>query len=272
MQFDQPGPGGLILLVIAAVAVIALTVIFVIPPPSEQGEHITVLAGASMKNALDGVNAAFTKSTGVKVTAGYAASSTLIKQIAQGAVADVFASANPEWMDFGSKRRLIRDRTRVNLLGNQLVLIAPKDSKLNSVPIGADFDLAKLAEGGSIATGEVTDVPVGMYAKEALEKLGAWQAAAPKLVMTRRVRAALTLVAVGEARLGIVYKTEAKVSPDVKIIGKFPADSHSPIVYSVAATVTAKPEAAGYLAYLCSMAAKAIFEQNGFRFLIQPTS
>jgi molybdate transport system substrate-binding protein len=110
-------------------------------------EHITVLAAASMENALDDVNAAFTKSTGVKVTASYAASSTLIKQIAQGAVADVFASADPEWMDFGSKRKLVRDHTGVNLLGNQLVLIAPKDSNLDSVPIGAEFDLAKLADG-----------------------------------------------------------------------------------------------------------------------------
>jgi molybdate transport system substrate-binding protein len=171
VQFDQLGPGALISLVIGTVAAILLTAIFVIPPRSEQGEHITVLAATSMKNALDDVNAAFTKSTGVKVTAGYAASSTLIKQIAQGAVADVFASANLKWMDFGSKRKLIRDHTRVNLLGNQLVLIAPKDFKLDSVPVGAGFDLAKLAEGGSIATGEVTEVPVGMYAKEALESL-----------------------------------------------------------------------------------------------------
>jgi molybdate transport system substrate-binding protein len=123
-----------------------------------------------------------------------------------------------------------------------------------------------------IATGEVTSVPVGIYAKEALQKLGAWQAAAPKLLMTHHVRAALTLVAVGETQLGIVYSTDAKVSPNVRTIGTFPAASHSPIVYSVAATVTAKPEAVGYIAYLCSKAAKAIFEQYGFRFLIRPTS
>jgi len=259
-----------------AVGVPLTAAFFTIPATSEQGEHITVLAAASMQNALDDVNAAFTKRTGVKVTAGYAASSASIKQIAQGAGADVFISANPEWMDFGSKRKLIRDHTRVNLLGNQLVLIAPKNSKLHSVPIGADFDLAKLAEGSWIATGEVTEVPIGMYAKEALEKLGAWQAVAPKLVTTRHVRAALSLVGVGETRLGsvlgIVYRTDAKVSPDVKIIGTFPAYSHSPIVYPVAATVTAKPEAVGYLAYLCSMTAKVIFEQYGFRSLIQPTS
>jgi molybdate transport system substrate-binding protein len=264
------GLGGLISLVIAVV--VPLTAIFVIAPHLDQGKHITVLAAASMQNALDDVNAAFTKITGVKVTAGYAASSVLIKQIAQGAVADVFVSANPEWMDFGSKRKLINDHTRVNLLGNQLVLIAPKHSKPDSIPIRANFALAKLAEGGSIATGEVTSVPVGMYAKEALEKLGAWQAAAPKLLMTRDVRAALILVAVGEAQLGIVYRTDAKISPDVRIIGTFPAASHSPIVYPVAATVTAKPEAVGYIEYLCSKAAEVIFEQYGFRFLIQPTS
>jgi molybdate transport system substrate-binding protein len=272
VQFDRLKPRDW-LLVGATAALVSLTAIFVIGSSrSEQGKHITVLAASSMQNALDDINAAFTKSTGVKVIAGYAASSVLIKQIAQGAAADVFASAALEWMDFGSKRKLIRDDTRVNLLGNQLVLIAPKDSKLDSVVIGTNFDLANLVEDGSIATGEVGEVPVGMYAKQALEKFGAWQAAAPKLVMTRHVRAALTLVAVGEARLGIVYRTDAKGSPDVKIIGTFPADSHSAIVYRVAATVTAKPEGVGYLAYLCSMTAKVIFEQNGFRFLIQPTS
>src|SRR5262249_21329913 len=164
---------------------------------------------ASMQNALDDINAAFTESTNVKVMAGYAASSALIKQIAQGAAAEVFASANLEWMDFGSKRKLIKDDTRVNVLGNQLVLIAPKDSKLDSVAIGPNLDLAKLAGDGSIATGDVREVPVGMYAKAALEKLGAWQAAAPKLAMAINVRVALTMVARGEASLGIVYATDA---------------------------------------------------------------
>jgi molybdate transport system substrate-binding protein len=274
VQFDRLRPVGLVSLMIPVVVPLTAA-FFAISPPSEQGEHITVLAAASMQNALDDVNAAFTKRTGVKVTAGYAASSTNIKRIAQGAVADVFISANPDWMDFGSKRKLIRDRTRVNLLGNELVLIAPKNSKLHSVPIGAD-GLAKVAEVGWIATGEVTEVPIGIYAKEALEKLGAWQAVEPKLVTTRHVRAALSLVGVGETQLGnvfgVVYRSDAKASPDVKIIGTFPAYSHSPIVYPVAATVMAKPEAVGYLAYLCSKTAKVIFEQYGFRSLIQPTS
>src|SRR5262249_8577088 len=152
-----------------------------------------------------------------KVVAHYTASSALIKQVAQGAEADVFVSADLDWMDFGSKKKLIKDNTWVNLLGNQLVLIAPKDSKLDSVAIEPNFDLAKLAGNGSIATGDVRDVPVGRYAKAALEKLGAWQAAAPKFAMAPHVRAALTAVARGEAPLGIVYATDARVSRSVKV-------------------------------------------------------
>src|SRR5262245_14827211 len=300
MQFDRFDSAELITLMGAAFAGAALCAIIVTSPPLPQGKYITVLAAASMQNALDDINTAFTESTDVKVIAGYAASSALIKQIAQGAVADVFVSANVEWMDFGSKRKLIKDDTRFNLLGNQLVLIAPKDSKLDSVAIGPNLDLTKLAGDGSIAVGDVHQVPVGKYAKAALEKLGAWQAAAPKLAMASNTRAALKWVAGGAAPLGIVYTTDAngtrycgdrrlrcienvdvqrlgasaaaEVSPSVKIIGTFPADSYPAIVYPVAGTLTAKPEALVYLAYLRSMTAKAIFEQYGFTFLIQPTS
>src|SRR5262249_24328372 len=147
-------------------------------------------AAASMQNALDDINTAFTKNTDVKVIAGYAASSALIKQIAQGAAADVFASANLEGVDFGSRRKLIKDHTRDKLRGNQLVLIAPKDYKLDSGAIGSNLDLAKLAGDGSIVVGDVRQVPVGKYAKAALEKLGAWQAAAPKLAMAEYPRSA----------------------------------------------------------------------------------
>ncbi len=251
---------------------VALFSILAMPPAVAQEKAIIVFAAASMKNALDDVNAAFTRSTGIKVVASYAASSALMKQIEQGAPADVFVSADLDWMDYGAQKKVINNATRVNLLGNRLVLIAPKDSKLDHVTIGPGFDLARLAGDGRIATGDVRAVPVGKYAKAALEKLGSWEAAAPKFAMTENVRAALTLVARGEAPLGIVYATDAKVEPGVKIIGTFPADSHPAIVYPVAATVTAKPEAAGYLNYLRSAAAKAIFERYGFTFLIRPTS
>jgi molybdate transport system substrate-binding protein len=241
-------------------------------PALAQEKTVTVFAAASLKNALDDVDAAFTKSTGLKVVASYAASSALIKQIENGAPADVFASADLDWMDYGAQHKLIKDDTRVNLLGNRLVLIAPKDSKIGNVTIAPGFDLAKLVGDGRIVTADVRAVPVGKYAKAALEKLGAWAAAEPKFAMTENVRAALTLVARGEAPLGIVYETDAKVEPNVKIVGAFPADSHPPIVYPVALTANAKPEAAQYLAFLRSGAAKAVFETYGFTFLVRPTS
>jgi len=237
-----------------------------------QDTSILVFAAASMKDSLDSADAAFSKARGIKVTASYAASSALMKQIEGGAPADVFISADVDWMDYGSKNKLIKDDTRVNLLGNQLVLIAAKDSSQGPVTIGPGFDLAKLAGDGRITTGDVRAVPVGLYAKAALEKLGAWGAAEPKMAMTENVRVALTLVARGEAKLGIVYATDAKVEPGVKVIGTFPDDSHAPIIYPVAATKESKPQATQYIDFLRSNAAKAIFESYGFTVLAKPTS
>jgi len=239
-------------------------------PSTAQQQAITVFAAASLKNALDDVNAAFTKNTGIKVVASYAATPALMKQVENGAPADVFASADVDWIEYGGRNKLIKDDTRIDLLGNRLVLIAPKDSKLDNVAIAPGFDLAKLAGDGRIVTGDVRAVPVGRYAKAALEKLGAWGAAEPKFAMTENVRAALTLVARGEAQLGIVYATDAKAEPNVKIVGVFPETSHPPIVYPVALTMNAKADATQYLAFLHSQAAKAIFEAYGFTFLPRP--
>ena len=241
-------------------------------PAAAQDKTLTVFAAASMKNALDDIDTAFTAKTGVKVNASYAASSQLAKQIEQGAPADIFVSADTDWMDYATSKKTIDEPSRVNLLGNSIVLIAPKDSKIGDVTIGQGFDLAKLAGDGKIATGDVKAVPVGKYAKAALQKLGAWAAAEPKFAMAESVRAALTLVARGEAVLGIVYSTDARVEPGVKIVGTFPTDSHPPIVYPVAATATAKPEAKAYLDYLHSSAAKAVLEKYGFNYLLKPTS
>jgi molybdate transport system substrate-binding protein len=241
-------------------------------PALAQEKSLTVFAAASMRNALDDIDAAHTAKAGVKITVSYAASSALAKQIEQGAPADVFVSADTDWMDYATARKNINEPTRVNLLGNSIVLIAPKDSKIDNVTIAQGFELAKLAGDGRIATGDVRAVPVGKYARAALEKLGAWTAAEPKFAMAESVRAALTLVARGEAVLGIVYATDAKVEPGVKIVGTFPADSHPAIIYPVAATATAKAEATGYIAFLRSSAAKAIFEKYGFRFLVSPTT
>jgi molybdate transport system substrate-binding protein len=241
-------------------------------PATAEDKTLTVFAAASMKNALDDIDTAFTAKTGIKVSASYAASSTLAKQIEQGAPADIFVSADTDWMDYAVGKKNIDEATRVNLLGNSIVLIAPKDSKIDNVTIGQGFDLAKLVGDGKIATGDVKSVPVGKYAKAALEKLGAWQAAEPKFAMAESVRAALLLVARGEAVLGIVYSTDAKVEPGVKVVGTFPADSHPAIIYPVAATATAKPEAKEYLDYLHSAAAKAVLEKYGFTYLVKPTS
>jgi molybdate transport system substrate-binding protein len=253
---------------------LALAILFgsTLSPACAEDKSLTVFAAASMKNALDDIDLAFTAKTGVKITASYAASSALAKQIEQGAPADIFMSADTDWMDYAAGKKAINAASRLSLLGNSIVLIAPKDSTIDKVAIGPGFDLAKLAGNGKIATGDVNAVPVGKYAKAALEKLGAWNAAAPKFAMAESVRAALTLVARGEAALGIVYATDARIEPGVKIVGTFPADSHPPIIYPVAATATAKPEAASYLAFLRSSAAKAIFEKYGFSYLVSPTT
>src|ERR1700682_2867244 len=254
--------------------IFALAILFgpAVLPASAQDKSLTVFAAASMKNALDDIDTACTAKTGVKVVASYAASSALAKQIEQGAPADIFVSADTDWMDYATARKTIDEPTRVNLLGNSIVLIAPKDFKIDNVAIGPGFDLAKLAADGKIVTGDVKAVPVGKYAKAALQKLGAWDAAEPKFAMAESVRAALMLVARGEAVLGIVYSPDAKVEPGVKIVGTFPADSHPTIIYPVAATTTAKAGAADYIAFLRSTAATTILGKSGFKSLVSPTT
>lgn len=255
-----------------AFVVVFLLAALAAPAARAQDTTLTVFAAASMKNAVDDINAAFTRATNIKVTASYAASSALARQIESGAPADLFASADLDWMDYVAQRNLIKADTRTNLLGNKLVLIAPKDSRIGNVTIGQGFDLAGLAGNGRIAAGDVRAVPAGKYAKAALEKLGSWTAAESKFAMAENVRAALVLVGRGEAVLGIVYETDAKVEPNVKIVGRFPEDSHPAITYPVALTANAKPAAVRYLNFLRSSAAKEVFEKYGFSFLIRPTS
>ncbi len=242
-------------------------------PAAAQDKSLTIFAAASMKNALDEIDAAYTAKSGVKITVSYAASSALGKADRTGRAGRRLHLRRYRLDGLrDSERRRINEPSRVNLLGNSIVLIAPKDSKVDNVNIGPGFDLAKLAGDGKIATGDVKSVPVGKYAKAALEKLGSWQAAEPKFAMAESVRAALTLVARGEAVLGIVYSTDAKVEPGVKVVGTFPADSHPAIIYPVAATTTAKPETTDYLAFLRSTAAKTILEKYGFKFLVSPST
>lgn len=244
------------------------------PQAATAQQSVTVFAAASLKNALDEVDAAYSNASGVKVTASYEASSALAKQIEAGASADVFISADLRWMDYVAERKLIAPDTRTNLLGNKLVLIAPKDSKLEHVAIGPGFDIAQLAGDGRIAVADVKAVPAGLYAKAALQKFGAWTAAEPKLAQAENVRATLAFVARGETPLGIVYATDAGIEPKVKVVGTFPDGSYPPVTYPVAAIagVADKPAVARYLAFLHSAAAKAVFEKYGFSYLVKPTS
>jgi molybdate transport system substrate-binding protein len=237
------------------------------PVRAADGE-VLVFAAASLKNALDDAIATYAQATGAKVTASYAASSALAKQIEQGAPAQLFISADLAWMDYLAERQLIDESTRVSLLGNSLVLVTAKDSSVGEVAIGQGVDLAALLGDSRLAIGEASSVPAGKYAKAALEKLGGWSGVENKLAQAENVRAALALVARGEAPLGIIYKTDAASDPTVRIVGTFPADSHPPIIYPAAVTKTGEGSgAADFLRFLRGSEAKAAFEKQGFTLL-----
>ena len=234
---------------------------------SGAGQDVVVFAAASLKNALDAVNAQWQKETGKKAIISYAASSALAKQIEQGAPAQMFISADLDWMDYLAGKNLIKPDTRSNLLGNRIVLIAPKD-KAQPVEIKAGFDLAKMLGDGRLSMANVDSVPAGKYGKAALEKLGVWASVANKIAQAENVRAALLLVSRGETPAGIVYQTDAAADPNVTIIGTFPEDTHPPIIYPIALTASAShPDSAAFLAYVKSAKAKPMFEAQGFAVL-----
>ena len=233
-------------------------------PASAQGQKLIIFAAASLKDALDEVNVAYQHENSQETATSYAASSTLAKQIEAAAPADVFISADLDWMDYLAKRNLIKPETRANLLGNRLVLIAPVNSPLN-LAIGPNFSLAQALGNGRLAIADPNGVPAGRYGKAALESLGVWSTIADRLAPAENVRAALALVARGETPLGIVYQTDAASDKAVKIVGIFPHDTHPPIIYPIAAVVSStNPAALGYLAYLKSRAARPTFEKHGF--------
>lgn len=235
--------------------------------PASAAETVTVFAAASMKNALDAANAAYRTQSGTEVVTSYAASSALAKQIEAGAPADVFISADLDWMDYLAQKTLIAADTRSNLVGNRIVLVAPKDAA-KSVDIKPGFDLAGLLGDSRLAMGSVESVPAGKYGKAALEKLGVWSAVAPKVAGAENVRGALALVSRGEAAYGIVYQTDAAADPGVSIVGSFPQDTHPPIIYPVAALSASKnPSIAAYLTFLKSPQAAPFFQSQGFAIL-----
>lgn len=233
-------------------------------PASAQDQPLLVFAAASLKNALDAINADWRRETGNRATVSYAASPALARQIEAGAPADVFISADLDWMDYVAEKKLIKPETRVNLLGNRLVLIAPKASPAE-LKIAPDFALAAALGGGRLAMANTEAVPAGKYGKAALQHLGAWSGVADKIAQAENVRAALLLVSRGEAPLGIVYQTDAASDPSVRIVDRFPESAHPPIVYPLALTASSKhSSAAAYLAHLKSKPAKARFEAHGF--------
>jgi len=239
----------------------------VIPMPALAADKIVVFAAASMKNALDNADAAFTKETGKEVTVSYAASGPLAKQLENGAPADVFISADTNWMDYVAGKKLIKDDSRTNLLGNKLVLVAAKD-KAKPVEIKHGLDLAGLLGDGRLAIGQPESVPAGKYGKAALEKLGIWASVEKKAAGAESVRAALALVSRGEAPYGIVYQTDVSADPGVAVVGTFPADSHPPIVYPIAITSNStNPDVQAYFDYLKSAKAVPFFEHEGFTIL-----
>ncbi|MBO6757644.1 MAG: molybdate ABC transporter substrate-binding protein [Roseibium sp.] len=244
-----------------AAAIIGLSVLLCAPA---RAADLTVFAAASLKNAMDEIAAAFQSETGQAVTVSYAGSSALARQIEQGAPADVFVSASIDWMDHLDRQGLIESKSRFDIAGNRLVLIAHGIGN-PARPIGPELDLAGLLEGGRLAMALVDAVPAGLYGKAALTSLGLWDGVQASVAQTDNVRAALALVATGEAPLGIVYRTDAGADDGVTVIGTFPDGSHPPIVYPAAkASASDNHVAETFLTFLQQPAARAVLTRNGF--------
>jgi molybdate transport system substrate-binding protein len=247
---------------ICAIALLALGV--GAQAEGENKSQLLLFAAASLTNVLGELSANWEKSSGVTIRTSFAASSALARQIEAGGSADVFVSADREWMDYLAKRNLLDARTRRDLVGNQLVLIAPANSRV-SLTISPGFKLAQALAGGRLAVADPDTVPAGRYARTALTNLGVWDSVSGKLARAENVRAALTYVARGESPLGVVYSTDAQIDSKVRVIATFPDNSHEPITYPAAATAKAGPHAAEFLEYLRSAPAAVVWKKYGFR-------
>jgi molybdate transport system substrate-binding protein len=224
---------------------------------------VTVFAAASLKTALDEIAADWTAATGTPVVLSYGGTPALARQIAEGAPADVFLSASTAWMDDLDAKGLIQSDSRRDLLGNRLVLVGGAGAV--PVTLDASLNLLQLLDGGKLSMALVDSVPAGQYGKEALESLSLWDSVAPSVVQSENVRAALKLVALGEAPYGVVYASDAVAETAVTTVATFPDESHTPIVYPAALTVMADAEAGAFLQHLASDEARAVFAANGFR-------
>ena len=244
-----------------------LAAFFIVATPvAASAADLTVFAAASLNDALQTVGNAWEKKTGHTIVFSFAASSALARQIEASSFADLFFSADTDWMDYLEKRGLVVHETRSDLLGNRLVLVAPSDSKI-VLKIAPHFDLVGALKGGRLSIADTNSVPAGKYAKTALTALDVWNNVADHLAQAENVRVALSYVARGEAPLGIVYTTDAISEPKVRIVDTFPEDTHHKILYPVALTKDAKPLAADFLSFLKSADARAIFERAGFVWL-----
>jgi len=244
--------------------VFCLGLLLALVPQIAFAAELVVFAAASLKEALDEANSAYMRQSGDNVKTSFAASSALARQIESGAPAQIFISADLEWMDYLEKRNLIQPGTRKNLLGNRLVIAAPANTDIK-LDIKPGFDLAGALKGGHLAMADPGSVPAGKYGKAALEKLRVWAAVESAVARAENVRGALLLVSRHEAPLGIVYATDVAADPGVKIVGVFPPDTHPPIVYPIALTSDGRdPAAQRLLDFLTSPAAKPIFEKHGF--------
>ena len=230
---------------------------------ADEAKPILVFDAASLTEVVNELGQAFAQRAHLQVKSSPAASSVLAKQIEAGAAADVFFSADLEWMDYLEQRKLLRPGSRQDVVRNRLVLIAPADSHV-SLEIVPDVDLCRALGGGKLATGDPDSVPAGKYARAALEKLGVWNRVSGQLVRAENVRAALAFVARGEAPLGIVYRTDALAEKRVRIVDEFPRDSHPAIIYPIALTARAGAEAQRFVDFVLADAGKAIFRQYGF--------
>jgi len=242
---------------------LCLTISASLSAADAQAPQILVFAASSLTDAMQEASAAYEKTVHVTVKASFDSSAVLARQIEAGAPADVFFSADTEWMDYLQSRKLIQVASRKNVLGNRLVLIAPTQSQIQ-LKIAPHFPLAAALGKGRLATGDPDSVPAGRYARSALTNLGVWDEIAPRLARAENVRVALLYVARGEAPLGIVYASDALADKNVRVVDTFPADTHEPIVYSIALTRPAKSQAQAFIAYLTGPQGRDIFVKYGF--------
>lgn len=243
-----------------------LALCLLLTPLAAQAQQLTVFAAASLTDAMKDISARLAQAGHPPLRLSFGSSSTLARQIEQGAPANLFASADERWMDYLANKQLIVSETRKDLLGNDLVLIVPAN-KPQHVTIGPGFDLlGMLGPNGRIATGDPAHVPVGIYAQQALKNLNLWDAVSPRLARAEDVRAGLLLVERGEAPVGIVYATDAAASHAVMIAGTFPENTHDPVAYPFAVVKSGDtPEARALMTFLSGPEARAIFEKRGFR-------